>query len=69
MLKSALILGAALAAAGSASSDSPRNARRDAFVLFSGGIPTVQINTGRGAVCRFEAPMRAKRGKPMFAAY
>ncbi len=69
MLKSALILGAALAAAGSASSDSPRNVRKDAFVLFSGGVPTVQINTGREAVCRFEAPMPAKRGKPVFAVY
>ena len=70
MLKSALILGAALAAAGSASSDSPRGAP-GAFVLFSGGIPTVQINTGRGALCPFEAPSaaRTKRGKPVFAAY
>jgi hypothetical protein len=70
MLKSALILGMAATAAGSTAPDMERPERNSAFVLFSGGIPTLQINTGARA-CPFEAPKAssARRGKPVFAVY
>ncbi|WBX83270.1 hypothetical protein [Sphingosinicella microcystinivorans] len=72
MLKSALILGAAVAAAGSAAPGDGRAAPGGVFVLFSGGAPTLQINIhARGTVCPFETPKApaARRGKPVFAAY
>lgn len=70
MLKSALILGMAATAAGSGASDTGKADRNSAFVLFSGGIPTLQFNTGARA-CPFEAPKAssARRGKPVFAVY
>ena len=69
MLKSALIFGIAAAAAGSTAPDQGR-AERNGFVLFSGGIPALQINTGTRA-CPFEAPKAssARRSKPVFTAY
>jgi len=70
MLKSALILGMAATAAGSAASDTGKTDPNGVFVLFSGGIPTLQINTGARA-CPFEAPKAssARRSKPVFALY
>ncbi|BBE35063.1 hypothetical protein [Sphingosinicella microcystinivorans] len=70
MLKSALILGMAATAAGSAASDTGKTGPNGAFVLFSGGVPTLQINTGARA-CPFEAPKAssARRSKPVFALY
>jgi hypothetical protein len=66
MLKSALLLMAA-ASAGSADVSAKR---ASAFVLFSGGVPALQINTDSRA-CPLEAPKRssAQRTKPVFALY
>lgn len=69
MLKSALILGMA-ATAGATVPDTGRSDRNSVFVLFSGGAPTIQINTGTRA-CPLEAPKAssARRSKPVFTIY
>ncbi len=70
MLKSALILGMAATAAGSTAPDTGQADRNSVFVLFSGGAPTIQINTGTRA-CPLEAPKAssARRSKPVFTIY
>ncbi len=70
MLKTALILGIAATAAGTAAPDAEKAARNGMFVLFSGGAPALQINIDARA-CPFEAPRPAtvRRSKPVFAAY
>jgi len=64
---------AVLSASAAISGDRAQSSRQgESFILFSGGIPAIEIKSNPGnTACPFEIkqPTRSKQSKPIFAVY